>query len=121
MAVRALPGAASAGGGADDPPATKIVDGKPVGLFMTRFWSFTNSLEKAVWYFAPDGRVYQNLASGFSAADLQAHKGNQGTHEVAGGKLKVTWADNKVTEGGIEADGGAFHWDGGIFTPGKAL
>lgn len=110
-------GGASAGGGADGPPAAEIVDGKPVGLFfMTRFWSYTNSLEKAVWYFAPDGRVYHNLASGFSAEELQAHKGNQGTYEVADGKLKVTWADNKVTEGAISAEGGAFNWDGGIFT-----
>lgn len=87
-------GGASAGGGGDDPPAARIVDGRPVGLFfMTRFWSYTNSLEKAVWYFAPDGRVYQNLASGFSEADLQA-----------------------PTESPIQADGGAFHWEGGIFT-----
>jgi len=110
-------GGASAAGGADDPPAAAMVDGKPVGLFfMTRFWSYTNSLEKAVWYFAPDGRVYQNLASGFSAADLQAHQGNHGTYEVADGKLKVTWADSKVTEGSITADAGGFGWDGGIFT-----
>jgi hypothetical protein len=110
-------GGASAGGGGDDPPAAAMVDGKPVGLFfMTRFWSYTNSLEKAVWYFAPDGRVYQNLASGFSAEDLAAHKGNQGTYEVADGKLKVTWADSKVTEGSIGADAGGFGWDGGIFT-----
>lgn len=110
-------GGASAGGGGDEPPAAGIVDGRPVGLFfMTRFWSYTNSLEKAVWYFAPDGRVYQNLASGFSEADLQAHQGNRGTYEVSDGNLKVTWPDGKVTESPFQADGGAFHWEGGIFT-----
>jgi hypothetical protein len=110
-------GGGAAGGGGDDPPKAEIADGKPTGLFfMTRFWSYTNSLEKVVWYFAPDGHVYQNLASGFSAEDLQAHQGNRGTYEVSGGKLKVTWADGKVTEGDIKADGTGFSWDGGIFT-----
>ncbi len=110
-------GGESAGGGGNDPPSARIVDGKPIGLFfMTRFWSYTNSLEKAVWYFAPDGQAYQNLASGFSDEDLQAHQGNRGTYEVSGGKLRVTWADGKTTEGDISADGGAFNWDGGIFT-----
>lgn len=110
-------GGASAGGGGEGPPAATIVDGRPAGLFfMTRFWSYTNSLEKAVWYFAPDGRVYQDPASGFSEADLQAHPGNRGMYAVADGKLKVTWSDGKVTESPIQADGGAFHWEGGIFT-----
>lgn len=110
-------GGGSGPGGEADPPAARIVDGRPVGLFfMTRFWSYTNSLEKAVWYFAPDGRVYQNLASGFSEADLQAHEGAQGTYDVADGKLTVTWSNSKVTEGGFQADGGAFNWDGAIFT-----
>lgn len=110
-------GGVSASGGEAEPPTARIVDGRPEGLFfMTRFWSFTNSLEKVVWYFAPDGRVYQNLASGFSEADLQAHQGNRGTYEVTDGKLKVTWSNAKVTEGDIQADGGGFHWDGAIFT-----
>lgn len=117
LAVAAC-GGAPASGGEGDPPAAEITDGRPVGLFfMTRFWSYTNSLEKAVWYFAPDGRVYHNLASGFSEAELQAHQGKQGTYEVVDGKLKVTWADTQVTEGDFEANGGAFNWDGGIFTP----
>jgi hypothetical protein len=60
----------------EQPPAPRISGGGPVGLyFMTRFWSYTGTLEKAAWYFAPDGRVYQNLETGFSAGDLAAHQG----------------------------------------------
>lgn len=109
--------AAGGGGGVDGPPEARVVDGKPVGLFfMTRFWAFNGSLEKSVWYFAPDGRVYQNLDTGFSAADLQAHKGAHGTYGVAGDQLKVTWSDGTVTESGIEPDATGFAWNGGIFT-----
>ncbi len=112
----------SAGGGSDaatahDPAPARMVDGKPEGLFfMTRFWAFTNSLEKVVWYFAPDGRVYQNLETGFSPEDLAAHKGNRGTYEMVGDVLKVTWSDGKVTQATIQAQENAFGWDAGIFT-----
>lgn len=106
-----------AGSGVEQPPEAGFSGGKPVGLFfMTRFWSATNSLEKAVWYFAPDGRVYQNLEAGFSEADLEAHAGNQGTYEVNGDEMQVTWADGSTTQSTMERDGTGFSWDAGIFT-----
>jgi hypothetical protein len=93
---------------------------RPVGLyFMTRFWSFTGTLEKAAWYFAPDGSVYQNLEHGFSEADLQAHPGPRGTYSVDGGKMTITWADGKSTTNDVERDGQTFTWDMGIFSPVK--
>lgn len=111
---------AGGGGGAAQPEQGRLANGKPVGLFfMTRFWSYTGTLEKAAWYFSPEGRVYRDLETGFSAADLAAHKGPQGTFEVAGNTMKVTWSDGKTSESEIEPDEPAFTWDMGIFTPVK--
>lgn len=110
------------GGGTAQPPAARLVNGKPEGLFfMTRFWSYTGTLEKAAWYFAPDGRVYRDLETGFSAADLAAHKGAQGTYQVNGTKMTVTWQDGKTSASNIEPDEPAFTWDMGIFTPAKSF
>lgn len=99
------------------PPAARMVNGRPVGLyFMTRFWAFTGSLEMVVWYFAPDGRAYQGLQTGFSAADLAAHKGYQGTYQVAGDTMQITWSEGKPTKSTIERSAGGFAWDAAIFT-----
>ena len=102
----------------DEPAATKMEPGKaPVGLFfMTRYWP-GGTLEKAAWYFAPDGTVYENLTTGFSAADLAAHKGRKGKASASGKKLDVTWSDGKTTSSDVEPDKGTFMWDMGIFTP----
>jgi hypothetical protein len=104
----------------DDAPApATFVDGRPVGLYlMTRFWTATNSLEKAVWYFAPDGTVYRGLMHGFSAAELAAHEGPRGTATVTGDNMKVTYTDGRSTDTRISTSGATFSWDGGIF---KAL
>jgi hypothetical protein len=112
-----------AGAFSSDQPADAEFDGgRPVGLyFMTRFWMATGSLEKSVWYFAPDGKVYQNLATGFSAADLEAHDGRKGTAAVDGDTMTVTWADGSTTSTDIERDGDGFAWDMGIFTPVQAF
>lgn len=93
-------------------------DGVPTGLyFMTRYWFYTHSLEKAVWYFAPDGTVYQNLTNGFSPADLAAFTGNKGAAHVEGTAMKVTWTNKRVEGGQIKRDRHGFSWDMGIFTP----
>ena len=97
-------------------------DGKPVGLFfMTRFWSFTGTLEKAAWYFTPEGDVYRNLETGFSPQDLAAYEGQQGKYTVSGDTMTVTWSDGKTTESAIEREGQGFMWDGGIFSPVKPI
>jgi hypothetical protein len=106
------------------PAKNSFNNGRPVGLFfMTRFWPATRSLEKAAWYFAPDGTVYQNLESGFSAEDLAAHGGPKGTCSIAGDKLEVTWADAKKTSSTIKrsASGTGFSWNAGIFSAVKAF
>lgn len=110
------------GGAADQPATARWTSGVPVGLyFMTRFWPATGSLEKSVWYFAPDGTVYENLVDGFSAADLAAHKGHRGKAALAGDKLEVTWADGKTTSSRFSPDKTGFGWNAGIFTAVKPL
>src|SRR5437868_11174129 len=53
----------------------RVTSSGPAGVFfMTRYWS-GGMLEKAAWYFAADGTVYQNLESGVAAPDLAGHKG----------------------------------------------
>ena len=82
------------------PVPAKMVKGKPEGLFyMQKMWIATRYLEKSCWYFAPDGKFYENLTSGFSAEELAAHKGSKGTYRVSQGNLEVTWSDGKSTKG----------------------
>jgi hypothetical protein len=102
-----------------DPPAPARFDsGAPVGLyFMTRFWAYTGSLEKAVWYFAPDGTVYQHLETGFSPADLELHPGQRGRCIYEGDTCEVTWSDGKRSRGRIERSASGFSWNAGSFTP----
>lgn len=103
---------------AEKPAPASFKSGVPVGLyFMTRYWSYTGTLEKAAWYFAPDGTVYEKLGRGFSAADLAEHSGRQGRAALAGGKVVVTWADGTKTESEVERDETGFMWDMGSFTP----
>jgi hypothetical protein len=110
---------ASASAGEQPPPA-KFVNGAPVGLYyMQRMWIATHSLEKAIWYFSPDGKAYENLSDGFSAADLAAHKGRKGTYKVSGDTMTITWADGTSSSSKIERDTGSstgFAWDMGLFT-----
>jgi hypothetical protein len=103
------------GGGPEDPG---YKNGRPVGLYlMTRYWIATGSLEKAVWYFTSDGRVYLNLEDGFSDEKLAAHKGQHGTASVDGDNLIVTWSDGKKTSSPLEREKGGFNWDMGLFAP----
>lgn len=92
---------------------------RPVGLYlMTRMWIATGSLEKAVWYFTPDGRVYHNPAGDFDDASLAAHQGRHGTVRTEGKDLIVNWSDGKETRSEIDRGGGdGFSWDTGLFAP----
>jgi hypothetical protein len=108
--------------GKDGPPAARWSSGVPVGLFfMTRFWPSSGSLEKSVWYFAPDGSVYRELTEGFSAADLAAHTGPKGKAARIGEDLEITWQDGKKSKAGYSATATGFGWDAGIFTPVKPI
>lgn len=107
-----------------EPPApASFRNGAPVGLyFMTRLWPFTHTLEKLVWYFAPNGTVYQSLEYGFSRHDLASHAGPKGRVEFTAGMLTVRWLDGKMSSGAIEQNAdepGAFSWDGGNFVPAR--
>lgn len=99
-------------------PKAGTSEGRPQGLFfMTRYWSYTQTLEKTVWYFAPDGTVYQNLETGFSPEDLAAHTGPKGTFRVVGKEMEVTWSDGKTSKSDYGPDKSGFGWDGGTFAP----
>lgn len=116
--------AARAATAEEKPAAATYQDGVPVGLyFMTRYWFATRSLEKAAWYFAPDHTVYEHLETGFSKADLAAHRGRKGTARLAGDAIEITWADGKKTTSKLERDekGPGFAWDMGIFTTVKPI
>jgi len=100
------------------PVLGKMVAGRPVGFFyMQKYWMATRKLENSCWYFASDGRVYQNLTTGFSEKDLKEHKGPQGTFEVNGGKLNIVWSDGKSSTAEIELTETGFYWDTGSYLP----
>lgn len=108
---------AAAPAAVDAPAPAGFHHGVPVGLyFMTRYWLATRTLEKAAWYFAPDGTVYRNLEAGFSAPALAAHPGPKGKAATNGNLLEVTWADGQKASSDVERDGTGFIWDMGIFT-----
>jgi len=104
-------------------PAPAIfAHGLPVGLFfMSRTWAQTDTEEKLVWYFAPDGVVYQNLEHGFAPADLAAHRGPQGTCRLAGDTLEITWSQRRKSSGTIQRHQTGFSWEGGTFVPAQPL
>lgn len=101
------------------PAAAGFQGGLPVGpYFMTRSSSFSHSLEKDAWYFAPDGRVYCNLKTGFGPEDLAAHPGRKGNARLEGADLVVAWDGGETTRSPVERDQSAtFMWDMGAFTP----
>ncbi len=92
------------------PVPARLVNGTPQGLYyMQKMWIATRFLEKSCWYFAPDGKVFENPTSGFSREDLAKHKGRTGTYKVSGGKLEVRWSDGELESGEIEIEqGGGF-------------
>lgn len=111
-----LRGAASSVLGAGTAKGT-FRSGKPSGLwFMTKFWIATNHLEKAVWYFAPDGRVFVN-PEGITDDALAAHKGRSGTFDVEGGNLVIRWSDGSTSSNELERNGEGFAFDTGLYAP----
>ncbi len=122
LACGACSGSAAQREDGDEPAAASFSGAAPVGLyFMTRFWASSGSLEKAVWYFAPQGAVYENLTEGFSAADLAAHKGRKGKAARNGDQLEVTWTNGKSIKSNYKATATGFGWNAGVFTPVKPI
>ena len=102
----------------DQPAAAGIVDGVPVGLFlMTQYLPTSLTLERSVWYFAPDRQVLRDLEHGFSQADLSKHAGARGKLGSSGEQLSITWSDGTTMTGDMEREGDGFTWDMRIFEP----
>lgn len=105
-------------GGGTAPARAGWNDGHPVGLYlMTRYWMATSSLEKALYYFTSDGRVYVDLEDGFSDELLAQHKGRHGTVRSDGDEMVITWENGKETRSKLEKEKGGFNWDMGLFAP----
>ena len=100
-------------------PASNVMsESKIAGLFyMQKYWIATRHLEKAAWYFSADGKVYVNPESGFSSSALAAHKGEQGTYEVARGKMNIAWAKGEKSSSEIEFETGGFYFEMGMYLP----
>lgn len=113
----ATPEAPSTSPEAGLPLSPDFNDGRPVGLYLrARFDASRRSLERTVWYFAPDGTVYRNLEAGPSPEALAAHAGPKGKASASGKMLEVAWADGQRDRSDVERDGAGFIWDMGIFT-----
>jgi len=100
------------------PAPAAFASGIPVGLFcMTRPWTTSRTMEKRVWYFAPDGTVYQTPEYGFTPEDLALHAGAKGVCRLTGDALHITWSDGRRSQAKIERSSEGFVWDGGTFVP----
>lgn len=96
----------------------KIEQGKPVGFFyMQKYWMATRSLENACWYFTPEGRVYQNITTGFSEKELKQHQGPKGTYQVDGQNMTITWDGQSPSTCELEFTETGFYWDTGSYIP----
>lgn len=111
------PGLPPPGAKATPPAGTAFKEGRPIGLFYMMRAPAGHPLEKAAWYFAPDGTVYQNPEVGFSTEELAAHAGPKGRCSVVGAQLNVTWSDGKKTSSPIKVSTRrtAFSWNAGNF------
>lgn len=104
--------------GGDGPEEPGWNDGHPVGLYlMTRYWIATRSLEKGVYYFTSDGRVFVDLEDGFSDDVLAQHRGRHGTVRTEGDEMVIAWADGREERGSLERVKGGFNWNTGLFAP----
>ena len=102
-------------------PAPSVMSTSKIeGLFYRqRYEMVSRHLEKAVWYFAPDGKVYVNLESGFSATELAAHQGQFGTYQVANGQMSIAWSNGSKSKNKLEIAQDAFDFDTATFLPVK--
>ena len=119
--------AASSTGPATAPAANKLTTSGPVGIYyMMRRWVATGNLEKAIWYFSPEGMAYENPTGDFSAASLSATASDQGQFRLDGKNLTFTPTKGKnagkkdTAEYDPQPEGG-FYWNTGSFIPVKPL
>jgi hypothetical protein len=108
------------GGRPSIPVPTVMSKSKIEGLFyMQRYDMVSRHLEKAVWYFGTDGKVYVNPELGFSSSELAEHKGLFGTYQIENGQMNIAWSNNSKSKDklGIAAD--SFEFDTATFLPVK--
>ncbi len=102
------------------PTPLVMSESKIEGLFyMQRYDMVSQHLEKAVWYFGADGKVYVNPEVGFSASELAEHKGLSGTYQIAGGQINIAWSNNSKSKGKLEVAEDSFSFDTATFLPVK--
>ncbi len=102
------------------PVPTVMSKSKIEGLFyMQRYDMVSRHLEKAVWYFSADGRVYVNPEIGFSASELAAHKGLSGTYQIADGQMNIAWSNDSKRINKLEIAADSFSFDTASFLPVK--
>lgn len=115
---------AQASGKSESTPKAEITAKGPVGLYyMQKYWIATRHLEKSVWYFAPDGQIYEN-PTGLSQEALTAHQGGKGRLKFSGDELEIVWAKGQSQKSKIERDKGDpayFAWETGMFAPVKPI
>lgn len=118
--VAAAPAHSTGTMAADVEPAPPRLTGDSITgvFFMTKFWTTTNSLDTAVWYFSPEGIAYEN-PTGFSAAELAASQ-SQWKIRVEGDSISYSGADGRVYDSSFSISGKTtFNWDGGNYTAAK--
>lgn len=126
-AISPAPAEPQASGPAQAPAAAKLGASGPVGLYyMTRYWVASRNLEKATWYFSPDGMAYENPTGDFSDASLAATASHQGKISLSGKKLTFTTTKGKDTGKSFAAEydpqpEGGFYWNTGSFIPVQPL
>ena len=102
------------------PAPTVMSKSKIEGLFyMQRYDMISRHLEKAVWYFGADGKVYVNPEIGFSGSELAAHKGLFGTYRIAGGQMNIAWSNDSKSNNKLEIAEDSFNFDTATFLPVK--
>jgi hypothetical protein len=102
------------------PSPTVMSKSKIEGLFyMQRYDMVSRHLEKAVWYFNADGKVYVNPEIGFSASELAAHKGLLGTYRIADGQMNIAWSNDSKSNNKLEIAADSFNFDTATFLPVK--
>lgn len=114
VAMLALARGAWAGDGA----GAVLKDGLPVGPWlMTRGQAESGSAKRGLWYFTPDGRVYEGVKSGFTESELGAHGSATGRVDRRGNELVVKWSDGREVHGPLAEAGTGFSWSGGHSRP----
>lgn len=104
---------------APQPAALSLAKDAIVGLFLAE--PAADFPAAALWYFAPNGTVYQNISNGFSAEQLSARDARIGAAHVSGNSLRIDWADGSHASGELVRDARSFRWEHRTFHAASAV